>query len=264
MIVDFLASVGLLMGKQYLYLPLLIGGFFIHKDKEHLYAHGLILLLFTIIYNYWLKSIWQVPLPEELHKEGWAFPSGHMHSAFVLWGWFLMHCRHTFTRIVVGSMLLLLAFGLVYRGFHFPLDVFAAMGFGIITLSLYSIFLKLKFFHDSPEKLSGLLTIGSTVLLVACIPIAHQGIWLWQVQGALLGLSSGLFIFQPFFKTAKRIPRKTYALFLIPLIGISVYYSFDSFFLPFAELFGIGLAVILIKVGLSKIPTPNFISKYSA
>ena len=35
-----------------------------------------VLLFSSMLLNYWLKGLWQVPLPPSLGKKGWAFPVG--------------------------------------------------------------------------------------------------------------------------------------------------------------------------------------------
>ncbi|HRE32849.1 MAG TPA: phosphatase PAP2 family protein, partial [Candidatus Berkiella sp.] len=85
--------------------------------------------------NVYLKSIWQMPLPAPM--EGWAFPSGHMHSAVVFWGALAIEFRRFWFSALIVFMLCLAGYGLVYHGYHYPIDIVGAVGFGSLSLFIY-------------------------------------------------------------------------------------------------------------------------------
>ena len=69
-------------------VPIIILGFLAIDRK--IFGHATILLMFIMILNAFLKSIFQVPLSEHLNIDGYAFPSGHMSSAFTFYGWLFL------------------------------------------------------------------------------------------------------------------------------------------------------------------------------
>jgi hypothetical protein len=86
---------------------------------------------FATLFNSFLKSIWQIPLPETANSTGWAFPSGHMHFACVFWLIlaFTLGRKH-FSFII--PMLMGLGYALVAKGYHYPIDIFPSAILGAI------------------------------------------------------------------------------------------------------------------------------------
>ena len=86
---------------------------------------------FATLFNSFLKSIWQIPLPETANSTGWAFPSGHMHFACVFWLIlaFSLGRKHL---IFITPMLMGLGYALVAKGYHYPVDIFPSAILGAI------------------------------------------------------------------------------------------------------------------------------------
>ena len=183
-----IANFCLSFGHVSAYLPVLLAGFFLWRPKA--FGFALLLLLFTMIYNVELKYLFKVPLPPALSKEGYGLPSGHMHAAFVVWGWLFLQLKNWPIRVILSSMLGLLAFALLYKGFHYPIDILAAVGFGALTLLIFSLLAK-ALERQKPGMMGLLLLIPSTLLIFFLIPNPYPKIWLWQAYGALIGLTLG-------------------------------------------------------------------------
>jgi len=65
-----------------------------------------LLVLFSMILNVFLKSLFLVPLNPALGKEGFAFPSGHMQVSVVLYGYLLrVYVRHWIRGLLILSLL---------------------------------------------------------------------------------------------------------------------------------------------------------------
>lgn len=163
---DFIAKAGL----AFSHTPMLAGVLFLGlvSKKREIFIKTAYLLLFTMIYNLYLKSIWQVPLPPPL--EGWAFPSGHMHSAFVFWGWLAVEFKKTWFYEFVFFILTLVGYGLIQQGYHYPSDVLASVGFGLLSITLYSIINKTPFFKNHSGRLGWLMLSLSAGILFLLLP----------------------------------------------------------------------------------------------
>ncbi len=126
------------------------------------FVRCLYLLCFTMIYNVLLKSLFHVPLPS--HLEGFALPSGHMHSAVVFWGWLAVEFHKVWFYEIVSFMLILVGYGLVYQGYHYPSDVLASVGFGILSIIIFALINHLRFFKNRSERLGLLMTLLGLVI----------------------------------------------------------------------------------------------------
>ncbi|MBS0287635.1 MAG: hypothetical protein JSR17_10085 [Proteobacteria bacterium] len=168
---DFIAKAGLACSHTPILAGILVLGL-LSKHREK-FARAAFLTLFTIIYNLYLKSLWQMPLPPPL--EGWAFPSGHMHSAVVFWGWLAIEFNKVWFYEIVFFILTFVGYGLVQQGYHYPVDVLASVGFGSVSILLYAIINRLPFFKQHSERVGFLMAILSgCVFLLLPGPAAQK------------------------------------------------------------------------------------------
>jgi hypothetical protein len=121
-VISIIAVVGLLFFEKQFLVPVL-------------------LLMFTIILNVLLKSFFGIPfspeLVQRLGKDGFLFPSGHMQSSVVFYGWFLMYYSYLWLRAILLLVIVGIGFALVYEGYHSIYDVVGALFFGIVTIGFY-------------------------------------------------------------------------------------------------------------------------------
>lgn len=185
---EIIAKCGLLFSQPIVLASIVLVGFL--NRHEALFGRTLLILLFTMIYNVYLKSVWQVPLPPPL--EGWAFPSGHMHSAVVFWGALAMQLKRGWFTLLVCIMLSMSGYGLVYHGYHYPIDIAGAVGFGALTLLIYQFVQKQPFFKEQPYRLGIMLALLAGIFILLTPPEARK-LHLWQAFGALLGFTLGWF-----------------------------------------------------------------------
>lgn len=141
------------------------------------------LLVMSILINFSLKCTFQVPLLSHLHKVGFAFPSGHMQSVIVLYGWLAAHFNYVakgmVTIIWIGT-----AWSLHYFGYHDYIDLIGGFCVGIGCLIFYhtaSLYGK--------EKISGYLFLIACLLLIY-VDMHHAFIpfYVWQAYWTLIGL----------------------------------------------------------------------------
>lgn len=182
----FIAQIGSYLDSPLLFVGILIPAFLFGHEKR--YGFGLFFILFTMIDNYYLKSLFQTPLPPPL--EGWAFPSGHMHCALIFWGWLACEYRRPIFTALVGLILSIVAYGLVFHGYHYPVDILGAIGFGSLFLLSFHLLSQYPLFRKTPSFL-GLLLSGLGFILIMLLPPESRKPHLWQALGALLGFTLG-------------------------------------------------------------------------
>ena len=204
--------------------------------KRETFGKALYLLLFTMIFNAFLKALWQIPRPDNFqpgfHHSGWAFPSGHMQTASVLWGYFALEFRNKYFWAFVLILLTGIAFGLIHFHYHVLRDIVGAVLIGGFTLILYYYVLKIAFFQKYLSSLGLILAILSAPLLLvfqsfpSSVPLA---------EGGLIGFSLGWISQEKFKKTEKTLSSrtpKTVLSILVGLIGIiiirTLFFKLDS------------------------------------
>lgn len=200
----YLAKTGLLFSSPtLLVVTFLIGLFFLDAKA---YSQAMMLMLFTLIYNLFLKSIWQIPLNPPL--EGWAFPSGHMHTAWVFWGWLAIHYRKWYLFIVYAVMMGLQGFGLMFHNYHNLTDLLGAAGFGTLTLILFYGLNQIPVFKKNLFVVNVIL--GAIALLfLSLIPLPQQTKpFIWQAHGALMGMAMGWLFLMQFKEAPLKIHQK--------------------------------------------------------
>lgn len=187
-LLEILTSSFLIVTKEKTIIVLLLVGYVFFNKRVFLNAVSLLLL--TMVYNSFLKELWQKPLNPSLNVEGWAFPSGHMHSSFVWIGYITWHYKRYFF-VLLSSIILIIGIGfsLIFKGYHDFSDVLGALGFGIVTL-VFSVFIEsLGFFKKRVWVLPSLFLFLS--LLLHCVFLSYKlnQDHLFLANGALLGLS---------------------------------------------------------------------------
>ncbi|MBS0289154.1 MAG: phosphatase PAP2 family protein [Proteobacteria bacterium] len=189
---EIIAKTGLFFSQSYVMASIIIVGFI---RKEAIFGRTLFLLAFTLMYNVFLKSIWQAPLPPPL--EGWAFPSGHMHCAVVFWGWLAYEFHKVWFYEIAIFILCLVGYGLLYHGFHYPVDILGAFAFGTLSIAIYALLQRLAYFKEKPYRLGFLLAFfGLTLLLL--LPPEGRKPHMWWAYGTLIGFTLGWrFSFKP-------------------------------------------------------------------
>ena len=135
--------------------------FLINKEKDF---SGLIyLLFFTMIYNTVFKYIFEIPLPESCHKEGFGFPSGHTNFSAVFFIWIFLNYKNNMVRSLSVICFIAMAWFIVFRGYHYLRDVVFTVPFSFCAVCVYK-----KFISNLDEDRKFLYALcASTLMLIA-------------------------------------------------------------------------------------------------
>ncbi len=180
---------------------------------EKQFLAPVLLLLFTIILNVLLKSFFGIPFPPELvqrlGKDGFSFPSGHMQSSVVFYGWFVIYYSHLWLRAILLLVITGIGFALIYEGYHNIYDVLGALFFGIITIGFYRFLFHLITLKNPqlPEKMFIPVSVFclSTFLTIMVnnsyhILPKHIIIVMWLICGLTIGYAAS-FHYEKKYKT---------------------------------------------------------------
>lgn len=171
----------------------LIGGIFLLgylTPQRKIFVWALSLLLFTMVYNLSLKYTWQIPLPPSLDKQGYAFPSGHMHTAVTFYGTLAYGLRRYFRWLPYIAAIIFAGIGwaLVFRGYHYPSDIWGSLAFGCLSLIVFFELAAFSLFSKRMWVLPFMLSLAALTIYLC---------FLWQALeqvNILLPALAGLFI----------------------------------------------------------------------
>jgi len=159
--------------------------------------HIALVLLLSAYLNEALKHIFQIPRPFVLSSAvqakvtatGYAFPSGHAQIAATIWPWMARTFRKRWMTPLAVALVLLISFSRAYLGVHYPQDIIAGMGVGLILVGLFSWLL--PHLEAWSARSSFGLQLASALLLpvvlVALLPTEDT----LRIAPALAGLGAG-------------------------------------------------------------------------
>src|SRR6476620_614074 len=117
MLLDTIARGFLALSNDIIIIPIIVLGY-IWVDRK-LFYHVTCLLLFSMIVNVALKWTFQVALAPSIgNPHGYAFPSGHMQSSTVFYGWLDYKIDNKVFRIAALAVILGVGFALMHFGYH--------------------------------------------------------------------------------------------------------------------------------------------------
>jgi len=133
---------------------------------------------------------------------GYAFPSGHTQNGTALFGSLGAQIKNKVIKIVMFTLVALIAFSRLYLGVHYLIDVLVSLAIGIAA-----IWLALKFITEEPVSIKREMILSGTIAFLALIVIGivmylYYGglVEAFQMRdsviaaGAALGFAVGMFI----------------------------------------------------------------------
>ena len=137
------------LGKHDLLIPLnfVLIGFFIYRKERWFATRIAALSLSSLLLMFTLKFFFQRNRPQQQlidDVSGYSFPSGHALISVVFYGLFIHMIWHevkskwlrTLLIIILGILILLIAFSRIYLRVHYASDVIAGIAVGFIWLVL--------------------------------------------------------------------------------------------------------------------------------
>lgn len=119
--------------KDPIVMAIIIGGYWLVNQK--VFLRSLEVICFTLVIGFFLKCFWKAPLPPGVASKTWAFPSGHMLWACLFWGYLAFSQRRVWLRSFAVVFLAIYGCCIVIKGFHYPRDIWGAVGFAIPILA---------------------------------------------------------------------------------------------------------------------------------
>jgi len=199
-----------MMGEQYVFM-LVLAVFFWGISKKS----GLIMastLLVSLLINNVLKIIFHSPRPFEVLNHltgkrmetatGYSFPSGHTQGASSFYTTLFYLYKRPLFRIFCGLIIIMVGISRVYLGVHWPQDVLAGWGLGILTAWITAT--AINRFWDNPPGLRKfllisilsalILTLGMTAVVFLLFQGAVKGDDFFKSSGILIGAFSGFLL----------------------------------------------------------------------
>lgn len=159
------------------------------SDRRN-FAPATMLLIFSMILNPFLKSLFMVPLPSDVSPDGYAFPSGHALAVIVFYGWFFWSYRNNLTKFCMLFLMIGVSWALIAAGYHNIFDIIAAWLIGSLVILSYSYLLRnqkiivAKIAKSRPhyERLLRGETIPSCVLLLISLALLASLGWFYTIK----------------------------------------------------------------------------------
>ncbi|NQY43292.1 MAG: phosphatase PAP2 family protein [Legionellales bacterium] len=135
-----------------------------------------------MIYTAALKCFFKIPLSPILGIEGFAFPSGHMLTSTILYGYSAHQFKNKYYRIIVCILLAGIGISLVHAGYHNYYDILGGIFFAVSLMLIYE-FIKTHYFHLLFFVIMFIANCGILYIKFVYILAAH----VWMAYYAILG-----------------------------------------------------------------------------
>jgi len=228
--INNIAKIFLYSTNDIIIIPLIILGY-IWIDQK-LFSNTICLVLISMLVNFALKVTFKIPLSPLLERQGFAFPSGHMQMAVVLYGWLITKIKNIIYQILIIDLLIGTASSLVYFGYHNYFDILGAVFFGALLIIIYSYLLK-----HIKHYLPFISIIFSTLLMIYIAAQYEIAEHVWMAYYALIG-----------FLGAEKIFRKNLVILNIPNKIIATVFCFSIFFIIKKIFIQISLPTFVIQL----------------
>jgi len=165
---------------------ILILGFLTYDRK--IFGFLIFVIIFNMVLNSYLKSIWQIPLNAEVGKIGWAFPSGHTQGATLFWGFLVIYYRRIWFTITASILLILSVTAIVHFKYHNWIDIIGGFSFAVIEIVIFYIIKRILDKYNVKYYILGFL-LTFIEILIYNILISNTQLSKWLIQFIVIGFS---------------------------------------------------------------------------
>ena len=206
-----------------------------NRDKS---AKLFIVVMFSLLINFWLKEIFQIPRPlgtALIEQGGFSFPSGHAQGSATLWILLIFMIKKRWMIFTAVSMIFLVALSRVYLGVHFPVDILGGWIVAGLIVSIYQKFaLTISDYLNEKSKYQRSIYIITILILMAMVYPHNESM---TIIGALTGfILMRIVTVDKYYDIPNSIIRKI-LIVLTGIIGILILWKGLKMILPEHELF---------------------------
>lgn len=189
---------------------------------------GLVFLT-AVVLNAALKEAFGVARPDGMRlaeAEGLSFPSGHAQVAAAFWGWLAVEVRRRWFAVAAAAVVAGVMASRVYLGVHFPRDVVAGAGVGLMLVGA-------GYMLRESGAGARLARRSAWLAWAAVLPVVALGVWVDDLEytalkasAVLVGIWAGVLWVE-----ARDLPpvRPTWGAragaLLVGLAGLAVFYA---------------------------------------
>jgi len=213
-------SVILFFGSPEFVILLLVLG--IYFGERRVFLNTLIIALFGMVFNAYLKSVFQVPLNPEIGKIGWAYPSGHAMFDVVFWGSLFIQTRKPWVLVLGLAISISGFFGMVYKRYHNWPEILGGVCSGGLVLTAFYCWIRC----NSPKIIVfALATLAAELALY--IIFLQNDVLDYKWMRIIIGVKMGLCLALPYLE--KLMPQNLYTKALTFIIAVSSVYLVQTF-----------------------------------
>jgi undecaprenyl-diphosphatase len=176
---DFIAKFFLSFSQEIIIIPAAVLGY-IWFDRK-IFFSAICLMLLSMLLNFDLKATFQIPLAT---GKGFAFPSGHMQSSTVFYGWLITKIQEPIFQTLSVVVLIGIGLSLVYFGYHNFFDLAGGIFCAVLLILFYNLISTQK------ERFRQIIIFSfSTILLFYAAIIYQVADHLWLAYYCLIGIT---------------------------------------------------------------------------
>jgi undecaprenyl-diphosphatase len=184
-------------------------------------------MFFAMIFNTLLKRFFQIPLFPHLGI-GYAFPSGHMHTIAMFFGFILPVAKDKRIKALLSAIILFEIYTLMHSNFHDLADIVGALGCAAIEILCYYQLVS-EFGEKKGRKYALVIAITLSLFSVVLLPLINYTMpdYVWSALYSLLGIATALFFIVDSEQLRSTLVQKFMALSTMTILTFVVYRIFQ-------------------------------------
>lgn len=178
----------LMLTQDFFIIPFVLVGFYFINRR--FFSEALMLVMVAAAINTYLKFTFKIDLPPGINAHTYAFPSGHMTSTIVLWGWLAMRLNKKWMNALSFALIAAIGFSLVYKGYHNWVDIAGSAITGILIIFLGTVTLA-----SAKDEYLPLVGVGLGIISIALIKfLPKTQAHLWMGPGVIFATSLAVWL----------------------------------------------------------------------